>query len=404
VSQKINVVVGAGQAGSHAAIEMRKSGFEGRILLVGEERSLPYDRPPLSKSYLTAEYPEKLVYHFTPEIFEREKIELLVGLHVTALDLQAQTVSLSTGGMVAFDKLVMATGSAARQLDVPGGARAMGVRTYGDAYRLRSAFENASDVVCVGGGVIGLEIACAAISRGCQVTVVEVGSTVMERSLDPRIAARIEQLHRENGVKFEFTCSVVEVGAEDVLLSDGRRLKAEVVVAGIGIVRNLDLAVAAGLETARGIKVDCNGKTSNENVYAAGEVAEFFKPSEGQYLVQETWQHAQDHGGLVGRNVAGASDVYDAVPWFWSDQFGVNFQVTGQVKDFHQIVYRGDVDSPQFAAFCLTQEMKVCGAFGSSSGRDMRAAQRMISSGAEVNPADLENVDFNLRNLLRAKK
>lgn len=397
---KTHVVVGAGQAGAHAAIAMRQAGIEGRIVLVGEEAATPYDRTSLSKSFLAADVGGQLVHSVSPASFALEGIELVTGIAVEAIEPDEGRVRLAFGGSIPFDSLVLATGSAARRLSVPGADHVLVLRGFADAERLRRRFEARGHVVCIGAGVVGLELASAARARGCAVTVVETADTLMSRSLDPDFAEAIGAIHRRAGVELLFGVQAVAIEPEAVLLSDGTRLPADVMVAGIGAVRNTALARDAGLEVARGIVVDASGRTSREGIFAAGEVAEYYSARAGTHVVLESWRHAQDHGRLVGRVVAGFDEAYDEVPWFWTDQHDANIQVAGSVRNADHAVCRGDPDSASFSIFYLDSLSRVVGAVALNAGRDISAAIRVIRNGSAVDPGMIQDVGIALRRLV----
>lgn len=397
-----HIVVGAGQAGAHAAIAMRRAGFGGRIVVVGEESALPYERPPLSKGFIASEEQVPLVHFFEPAVFAAESIEVITGVRVEEIDLGARKVALSFGGGIQFDKLVLATGSRPRRLSVAGGERAHTLRTYGDAVRLREAMRAGMRVVCIGAGVIGLEVASSATARGCAVTVVDVAESALSRSLDPRLAARIEHLHRRQGVEFSFSSSVAAIDASGVALHDGRTLPADLVIAGVGVERNIELAVRAGLATHRGILVDPSGRTQDPEIFAAGEVAEFHSVRLGAPTVLESWRHAQDHGALVGRVAAGAVEEYREVPWFWSDQHGVNLQFAGDTSGRGSVkkVDRGSQDSDSFATFFVSSDEQIVGALCYNAPKEAAAALRMIRGGHKVPHAALSDHSIPIQRLV----
>lgn len=399
-AMRTHVVIGAGQAGAHAAVAMRRAGFGGRIVLIGEEASLPYDRPPLSKSFLVAEDEPRLTHFFEPAVFSSLRIEAMVGVKVEAIDLAARRIALAYGGSLDFDALLLATGSRARCLNVPGGERSLTIRTFDDASQLRQRLVAGQSVVCIGAGVIGLEVAAAAQARGCAVSVLDVERTVMSRSLAPELGAVIQRLHQDHGVTFEGAVAVASIEEGRVLLGDGRRLPADTVVCGIGVERNIDLARASGIATRAGILVDAYGRTSADGIYAAGEVAEF--PLTGGTGVWETWKHAQDHGALVGRVMAGVAKPYSEVPWFWSDQYGVNIQVVGDATGGRaaKVIDRGMRDGPSFCSFCLDTQSRVVGAFGWNAPKEVAAATRMIRRGMAVVPDHLADRSVSLQTVL----
>lgn len=396
----LHVVVGAGQAGAHAAMAMRRAGFAGRIVLVGAEAVEPYDRPPLSKDFIVAHEEPRLAYHFAPATYEEKRIELLMGTRVESVDPREGRIHTTSGAPLPFDRLILATGSRARRPAIPGAERIMVLRTLEDARAIRARLLPGMKVVCIGAGVIGLEMASSARARGCEVTVLDVAPSVMSRSIDAALARLVEDLHRRAGVRFLFSIEVERVDEAGVVLADGARLPADIVIAGVGIERNVELAVAAGIDVGRGIKVDGSGWTSAEGILAAGEVAEYFSARAGRHLLSESWQHAQDHGALVGRVAAGLAETYDPVAWFWSDQHGVNIQMAGAMIGT-TTVFRGDPASESFSIFSLDDGLRVVGAVGFNAGRDIAAARRLIGDGRPVDPARLGDTAVSLRDLLR---
>lgn len=398
----INVIVGAGQAGAHAAIAMRRAGFSGRIILVGDESALPYERPPLSKGFIASEDEIPLVHFFEPAAFAAESIEVITGVRAEEIDLKSGRLKLAFGGEIPFDQLVLATGSRPRQLSVPGGERALTLRSYADAVQLRARMRPGKNVVCIGAGVIGLEIASSATARGCSVTVIDVEANPMSRSLAPGLASLVRELHERRGVQFEFSASVAEVGPKTVTLTDGRVFFADLVVAGVGIARNIELAERSGLATRRGVLVNASGRTDHARIWAAGEVAEFHSGSLHAHFVLESWRHAQDHGGMVGRVVAGSQEEYEPVPWFWSDQQGVNLQFAGDTTGAGQVqaVERGDRRSDSFATFFTNADYRVVGAVGFNAPKEVSAALRMIRSGLRIPSDQLSNPSISLQRLV----
>ncbi|WP_010687005.1 NAD(P)/FAD-dependent oxidoreductase [Methylobacterium mesophilicum] len=391
------IIVGAGQAGAHAAAAMRRAGFADPILLVGDEAKRPYERPPLSKEWLTAAA-EPAVSHFHPEAHDAEnKIAFIGGTAATRIDPGARTVDLADGRSLRYGALLLATGGRARRLDVPGAERVLALRTLDDARSLRARLSPGARVVCVGAGVIGLEVASSARARGCAVTVVEAGPTVMGRSLPPGIAAWLADLHRGAGVRLIFGSGVAAVTPEAVILAEGTAVAADVVVAGIGMVRNTELAEAAGVALDGGIAVDAFGRTNLPDIYAAGDVAAFWSPRLGRRLRWETWRHAQDHGAAVGRAMAGAGEPYDAVPWFWTDQHGRSLQVAGDVAarpadgSCGPFVMRGRAGEASFSAWLLDETGAVTAVIGVDAPRDVRAGQALIRSRRVIDPAIVAN-------------
>ena len=383
-----HVIVGAGQAGGWAAVAMRQAGFAGRILLIGAEPHRPYERPPLSKSVLTAvDEPPVSWFHPAPRYAELG-VELWLGTSVTALDPVARRLALADGREVAFDRVLLATGGRARRLSVPGGERALTLRTLEDARAIRARLAEARTVVCIGAGVIGLEIAASARMRGTAVTVLEAAAGPMGRAVSPEVAAFVARLHRDHGVALHFGVTVAEIAPRGagaaVLCADGTAFPADLVVAGVGMERDLTLADGAGLELDGGVVVDTRTAASASGVFAAGDVAAFPHPLfGGARLRLESWRHAQNHGTAAGHAMAGAGQPYDDVPWFWTDQFGVNLQVAGLPGLAARTVVRADAGGA-FVAVHLGADGRVVGISGANAPRDVRAGMALIRTGRAV--------------------
>jgi 3-phenylpropionate/trans-cinnamate dioxygenase ferredoxin reductase subunit len=396
-----HVIVGAGQAGGWAAVTMRKHGFTGRIVLIGDEPHVPYERPPLSKSVLTAEGEIPVQPFRAREAYEQLNIELQLGVRANEVDVAAGYVHLDDGNKIGFDRLLFATGGRARRLCVPGAEHVVTLRTYADALALRRMLARSGHVICIGGGVIGLECASSASALGCAVTVIDSNHRLMGRALPADAAEHLLDLHLRAGVRFRFGAEVMSVAATprglSVELSDGTAVTGDCVIAGIGIERQTELAQTAGLLVKGGIVTNPFGETSATGIYAAGEVAAFWQPVQKQHVLMETWQHAQNHGVAVGRAMAEDPRPYDDLPWFWSDQHGVNLQVAGFPHDEHQKVTRhlggGSVTIYQAA------NGLIAGAVGFDCGREIRALQALMRSGQRVDPAELANPDILLRHL-----
>ncbi len=400
-----HIVVGAGQAGAWAAVAMRQAGFTGRILLVGEETWRPYERPPLSKAVLT-EDPEPPILFFHPEQRYAELgIDLLLGAPVATLEPDAHRVILADGRMLEYDRLLLAVGGQARRLPIQGGDLALYLRTLEDARAIRARLAGSPRVLCIGAGVIGLEIASSARARGCEVTVLEALPRAMGRAVSPEGAGFIESLHRDAGVALHFEVIVDRLdraagGGVAVTCRDGSSFAADVVVAGVGMQRNLALAEAAGLAQEGGVVVDECGRTSVSDIYAAGDVTAFFHPLFGRRLRLESWRHAQNHGIAVGKAMCGDTTPYDDVPWFWTDQHGVNLQVAGLPADAARTVVRQGGAAGTFVAVHLAEDGGVIGVTAANNAREIRAGQALIKSHKLVDVAKLADASVPLQRLM----
>lgn len=399
---RVHVIVGAGQTGANAAVAMRGAGFDGRIVLIGDEPHAPYERPPLSKAALTEDPEPAPTWFFPPEKFAALDIELRLGVAAAALDTGGHRLTLADGDVLPFDRLLLATGGRARPLSVPGAEHALLLRTLDDARRLRSTLAAGKKVVCIGAGVIGLEVAASAHQRGCQVTVLEAAAGVMGRAMTPEMARWVERLHLSKGVGLHLRSSVAAIEPGRVLTGDGQVFAADVVVAGIGVLRNTELARAAGLAVDGGIIVDEFGRTGVLDIYAAGDVAAFWHPTLRRRLRLESWKHAQNHGVAVGRAMAGVAEHYSDIPWYWTDQYGVTIQVAGLPHESATTVLRGHDAAPSFSAFHLGPTGRLVAATGVNAARDVRIALAMIEKGLSPDPARLADPGTKLQDLLKA--
>lgn len=400
-----HIIVGAGQAGGWAAMAMRQAGFTGRILLIGEERWRPYERPPLSKAVLTDDPEPDVLYFHAESRYAEQQIELQLGTAVQAIEPDQHRVRMADGSVFDYDKLLLTLGGQARRLPVHGGDRALYLRTLEDARLIRARLAVAKHVVCIGAGVIGLEIASSARKRGCAVTVLEALPRAMGRAVSPEGAAFIESLHREAGVDLRFQVIVDRLdpasdGGMCVICRDGERFTGDLVIAGIGMQRNLALAEAAGLTLEGGIVVDEHGRTSAPDIYAAGDVTAFFHPLFQRRLRLETWRHAQNHGTAVGKAMCGETAPYDDIPWFWTDQHGVNLQVAGLPAEAARTVVRSVTAPGAFVAVHLDEADRVIGVTAANNPREIRAGQALIKARQTVDAAALADGAVPLQRLI----
>ena len=400
-----HIIVGAGQAGGWAAIAMRQAGFTGRIVLIGEEPWRPYERPPLSKAVLT-EDPEPPITYFHPEArYAEQGIELLLGAEVTALDPTAHRIHLRDGQDLAYDRLLLTMGGKARHLPIHGGDKALYLRTIEDARLIRARLSTARRVLCIGAGVIGLEIASSARARGCEVTVLEALPRAMGRAVSPEGAQFIETLHRNAGVALHFGVIVDAIAEETsgslrIACRDGREFAADLVIAGVGMQRNLALAEAVGLAQEGGIVVDEFGRTSAPDIYAAGDVTAFHHPLFDRRLRLESWRHAQNHGIAVGKAMCGDTAPYDDIPWFWTDQHGVNLQVAGLPAEAVTTIVRANAPPKVFTAVHLAEDGSVIGVTAANNPREIRAGQALIKSRRPIDAQALADATVPLQSLI----
>lgn len=355
MSTETFVIVGASLTGAKAAEGMRSAGFDGNIVLIGEEDVRPYERPPLSKGYLRGEEGRDKVFVHDESYYDEHDIDLRTGTVVTAVDASEARVELAGGDAVSFDKLLFATGAAPRILSVPGsdlsGIRYL--RSVDDSDGLRAAIEAAGRVVVVGAGWIGSEVAASARQMGREVAVVEMASVPLERVLGREMGEFFARLHRDHGVELHTDTGLEEfVGSgsvEGVRTTGGQVIEGDLVVVGVGVAPRVGLAEAAGLDIDNGIVVNEHLESSVPGIYAAGDVANAFHPLYGRHLRVEHWSNARNQGAAAGRSMAEGGLVYDRIPYFFSDQYEMGMEYTGFATEWDEVVTRGEGD--EFIAF-----------------------------------------------------
>ena len=407
------IIIGAGQAGGWAATAMRQAGFTGRILLLGDEPWRPYERPPLSKAWLTEPESPPVQYFHKQERYDELDIEFRPDTRVVDIDPIGQRIRLTDDSVLAYDRLLLTTGGQARRLSVPGAEHALTLRTIEDARAIRSRLAAARRVICIGAGVIGLEIAASARKRGAEVAVLEAGPAPMGRSVTPEIAAFITDLHQGHGTELHFNMVVEAIdaapsGTLSVFCAGGFGLAGDVVLTGVGMERNLDLARQAGLKIDGGIVVDEFGRTSVANIFAAGDVTAFFHPLFGKHLRLEAWRHAQNHGVAVGQVMAGqgagqeagVAKPYDDIPWFWTDQYDVNLQVAGLAVEAKRTILRPGANPHEFTAVHLLDDNRVIAVTTANNPRDIRAGTAMIKSARPVDANAIADTAKPLQSLI----
>ncbi|GLW97836.1 ferredoxin [Microtetraspora sp. NBRC 16547] len=400
--------MGAGLAGAKAAQTLREEGFAGEIVLIGAEQERPYERPPLSKGYLKGSTEVAKVYVHDPGWYAEHDVRLLLGVAATAVDPGAHAVHLATGERQPYDKLLIATGATPRPLPAEG-ADLDGVhylRTLADSQALRAAFAHQGNVVIIGGGWIGLETAAAAREAGCAVTIVEPDPTPLYRTFGPAVGEIFAELHRRHGVDLRLGVSVRSMRGtahvREVVTTDGAVLPADDVVVGIGAAPNVELARGAGLEVAGGIVVDASLRTSHPDIYAAGDVAEAMNPLLGRPIRVEHWANALNGGPAAARAMLGRDVVYDRVPYFFTDQFELGMEFSGDIAGHDEVVYRGSVERLEFVAFWLKENRVLAGMNVNvwDMTDEIQALVRAGYGGAAVDPARLTDPDVPLRDLL----
>lgn len=402
------IIVGAGQAGASAILELRGNKFEGKIILIGDETHLPYERPPLSKDVILKPEDTKI------EILSEEKladlgVEIIRGNGVVKINIDAKTVELQNGDVVAYNKLLLATGGAARRLpDFDAlGKHVYTLRNLEDSQALIPVLQTGNRIILIGGGVIGLELASSARFKNCEVTVIEMGSMVMGRS-SPRILSEflLEQ-QKLAGVDVRLSTSIADCkldGEEIVItLANGEELRADAVVYGIGIVPNVQLAVDAGLDIDFAIKVNDNCQTSHPDIYAAGDVATQLRDC-GNHRRVETWENANLQAGIFARHVMGVEHTTQNPAWFWTDQLDINYQFVGDMASAEWHV-RGEIKpelraESSFVLFGVTDGV-IVGGITVNAAKEMRHLKKLISKNAAFEADKYLDLSQDLRKLVK---
>ncbi|HWM41985.1 MAG TPA: FAD-dependent oxidoreductase [Burkholderiales bacterium] len=398
------VIVGAGQAGGRAAEALRAAGFAGEIVLFGEERHEPYERPRLSKSVLLGEEPAAAASMHPREWYAGHGIALRTRSRVEAIAPKSRSVITADGQRVEYSKLLLCTGSRVRPLTgAPEGLPGVHyLRTLEDSERLTAELQPGRRLVVIGGGFIGLEVASSALKRGLAVTVVERQPALLDRALPAGIAAHVASLHAAHGASLRLGVPVARIqgnasgngSVKSVQLADGVELPADLVVIGIGIIPNTELAETAGAASSDGLVVDEYCRTTLEHVYAAGDVTNHYNPILERRVRLESWQNAQNQAIAAAENLAGKVRPYAEVPWFWSDQHGTNIQMVGVAEPAMQIVWRGE----RLAFGLVNDRLRL--AVGFNTGAEIRSARRLIEARAQLSAHRLADSAVRLKDLL----
>lgn len=399
------VIIGASQAGFWAARTLRTQGYDGRLVLVGNEPHPPYERPPLSKQVLRGDAEPRSAWLATPEQLAELRIEFLAERSATAIDRSARNVVLSDGARLGYGQLLLATGARPRRLQLPGedAAPVFYLRDIADSLALRARLSAGASVLVIGGGLIGLEVAAAAVARGAAVMVIEAATRLMARVVGPQISAFLEGVHRRRGTTVltgAWPERIERSGdAWQVVCADGRRAEGDVIAIGVGIVPDVEIAAAAGLAVDDGVWVDAFCRTDDPSIWAAGDVTNHVNPLLGRRIRLETWQNAQNQAIAAARNMLGAAQPYAEIPWGWSDQFDVNLQLLGAPTSFEHEVIRGDPESGSFSVFYLEGD-GLAGVNAINAPKDIAVARRLMAAGTPVDAQKLTDTSVPLRLLL----
>jgi 3-phenylpropionate/trans-cinnamate dioxygenase ferredoxin reductase subunit len=402
------VIIGTGQAGFQTAASLRSEGYEEPITLIGEEPHIPYQRPPLSKGFPLGQQNFEGIQLRPERFYQDHRIDLLAGKRVTAIDRADRKVQLVSGARLPYEKLVLAVGARNRKLAMKGAEldRVLYLRSLEEAIAVKEGLQSAREIVVIGGGFIGLEIAAVARTLGKSVTVLETLPRLMSRAVAKIVSDFFRELHARRGVKIICDASVSEISGsrgkvQKVVLRDGTAFPADLVMVGVGIVPNIDLAQAAGLGVANGVAVNEYLETDDENIFAIGDCAEYPCVFAGGRVRLESVQNAADQAQRVATTIAGRRSCYRALPWFWTDQFDIKLQMAGISQGHERIVTRGSAESRKLSAFYFKQDRLVA-VDSINRPLDHMIGRKLIAGGVALTPEQAADESVDLRTLGRA--
>ncbi len=383
------LIIGGGQGGYQTAFSLRAEGYGGSITIVGEEPHLPYQRPPLSKGLLLGKQQERHVFLRVAEFYEKQNIRLISGTHVQSL---RETP-------VSYEWLVLATGARNRHLTCPGAEHALYLRTLDESQAVKQRLEAAASVVVIGGGFVGLEIAAAARMLGKDATVIEAQPRLMARVAAPEVSQYFREQHEARGVRVLLNSFVERLEPNAVILRDETSVQADLIIAGIGVVPNDELAREAGLAVGNGISVDEFLRTSNPHIFAIGDCAEYPSRYADGRVRLESVQNAVDQATCVAKAICGKPEPYTAAPWFWSNQFDIQLQTAGLAIGFDQTILRGDPTSNKFSVFYYREGiLKAVDSINQAA--EHMTARKLIAAKANVAPDQAADAGFDLKSAL----
>ena len=398
------VIIGAGHAGGMTAISLRQRQYQGSITLIGEENSLPYQRPALSKGFLAGEIEEKRLYLKSQNYFDKNNIHIIRNCKVVAIDRNNKTILLENQKQVGYEKLVIATGSIVNKLKTSSKETDLYyLRTIRDSLKIREKLRSKNKITVIGAGYIGLEIASIATKKNLEVSVLELENRVMGRVVSAEVSDFFQKKHQSEGVEFKFNTSITDI--EDrgkqkrIICSDGSFLNTDVVVIGVGIKPNIELAKSSGLKCDNGILVDANGQTSDRHIFAVGDCTNHPNNIFKQRLRLESVQNAVEQAKSIAASIAGSHKPYQEVPWFWSDQYNIKLQIAGISQDHDHRVVRGYPEEEKFAVF-YQKEKRLIAVDAINSPKEFMVGKKWIAMQAKIPFELIRNVDVDLKKIV----
>ena len=399
------VIIGAGQYAIQCITSLKKEGYSGSITLVGEEEHLPYQRPPLSKGFLEDSINKERLYFKKLEFFTENKIQLHLGSSAEKVDMENNKVYLSDRSELEFDKLVFATGSRVRHLDFPGSdlSSIRYLRGLDDAESIKNDLKISQNLVVIGAGYIGLEVAAIAAKNNISVSVIEMADRVMNRTVDPQISQYYLELHQKNGVTFKFNTSLEEIkgdkSVQSVICSDGTEIKADTVIIGAGIIPNFELAEDAGIDCTNGIEVDEYGRTNLKNIYACGDCTNHPNKLLNKNLRLESVHNAMEQAKTVASSIMSNPSEYSQIPWFWSDQYDHKLQIVGLSGDHDTVTMRGDTSDSKFMLF-YTREDELIAVDSINNSKEFLICRKLVTNKVKIKPSMISDPTTNLNDLI----
>ena len=399
------VIIGAGQSAIQCITSLKKEGYSGSITLVGEEEHLPYQRPPLSKGFLEDSINKERLYFKKLDFFTENKIQLHLGSSAEKIDMENNKVYLSDRSELEFDKLVFATGSRVRHLDFPGSdlSSIRYLRGLDDAESIKNDLKISQNLVVIGAGYIGLEVAAIAAKNNISVSVIEMADRVMNRTVDPQISQYYLELHQKNGVTFKFNTSLEEIkgdkSVQSVICSDGTEIKADTVIIGAGIIPNFELAEDAGIDCTNGIEVDEYGRTNLKNIYACGDCTNHPNKLLNKNLRLESVHNAMEQAKTVASCIMSNPSEYSQIPWFWSDQYDHKLQIVGLSGDHDTVTMRGDTSDSKFMLF-YTREDELIAVDSINNSKEFLICRKLVTNKVKIKPSMISDPTTNLNDLI----
>lgn len=388
------VIIGAGHAGVQAAVSLREEGFEGEITLISEENDLPYQKPPLSKGYLQGKQSAEAIIFRSENYYSSNRIELKLGVKISHISPKTNSIQTADGQSIDYSHLILATGATNRKLNIEG-VEILYLRTLADAKLIEQKLENAEKIAIIGGGFIGLELAALAQEKGKKVCVIEAQSRLMERVLPAVISEVFQQTHEQNGVEILLNTFTDSIQGKNITTKCGKNIEADLILAGIGVIPEVDLATKAGIKCENGILVNEFQQTSISNIYAIGDCANHFNIFAQKNIRLESVQNAVDQAKIAANHILGKSEPYNAVPWFWTFQYNLKLQMAGISTGFDRYIVRGDISSGKFSVYYFKNNQLIAVDSLNKAAEHLNARKLLT---AKISPTDEQIVDteFNL--------